>query len=177
MDEDSTACTRVVVDVDEADDDNEVFCNGARSPSPASPPPLSMLRSRRGSIQCQMESDPGGSDLQTNVADLPPAASFAKLVRTVQFIKKWARRAEREPNSARDEFLERFKMNGPNIDSAFARSLTEEEEEEDDDGGRRECALFKFIKRRRHLIFIWNPSGHWLYRCGPFEYNCLKKIM
>ena len=170
---------RVVVDVDEADD--EVFSNDARSPSP-SPPPMAVLRSRRASIQWQMEGVPagrglesglGGGGLESNVANLPPGASFAKLVRTVQFIKKWARRAEREPDSARDEFLDRFKMNGPNIDSAFARSLSEEEEEEE--GGWRECSLFKFVKKRRHLIFIWNPSGQWLYRWAPFEANCLTK--
>lgn len=144
---------RVVVDdVDEADDD--VFSENG-SPTP---PPLSMLRSRRSSFRWQLDSDSGEAKTSEN---LPPAASFAKLVRTVQFIKKWARRAEREPDSTRDEFLDRFKMNGPSIDSAFGQSLGNEEEE---DSERNDWKLVKFIKKKRHLILIWNPSGQWLYR-------------
>jgi hypothetical protein len=85
-------------------------------------------------------------------------------VRTVQFIKKWSKRAEREPDSAREEFLDRFKMNGPGADSGFGQS-TSEEETDFDEGGRRDCChLWRIVKRRRHLLLIWNPSGHWLYR-------------
>lgn len=35
--------------------------------------------------------------------------TFAKLVRTIQSIKKWAKRAEKPPD-ARDAFLDRFKV-------------------------------------------------------------------
>lgn len=137
---------RIVIDPQGECDNGEVFTDGAQPPS--------RLRSRRGSFPWKL--DGSGDD---NGDDIAPGNAFAKLVRTVQFIKKWARRAEREPDSARDEFLDRFKMNGPNIDSAFARSFSEEEEEE----VRKERHLWKLLKRK-HLTLIWNPSGQWLYR-------------
>ena len=54
--------------------------------------------------------------------------AFAKLVKTVQFIKKWAGKAE-EPIHGREEFLERFKMSGPIIEENNTESSEEEEEE------------------------------------------------
>ena len=144
----------VVDDLLSVTDNDDVF-TAADAPSPSpSPPPLSLMK-RRSSVRWMVETPQDDED------DLQPAASFAKLVRTVQFIKKWARRAEREPDSAREEFLDRFKMNGPSVDSVFDTSGSH--------GGdmysRDEWRLVKYLKKKRHLILIWNPSGRWLYRC------------
>ena len=146
----------VVDDLVTVVEDEDVFTADAPSPSP-SPPPLSMLK-RRSSVRWMVETPEGegGGD------DTPPAPSFAKLVRTVQFIKKWARRAEREPDSAREEFLDRFKMNGPSADSAFATTGSCDDV---NFYSRDEWRIIKYLKKRRHLILIWNPSGQWLYRC------------
>ena len=159
--------TRIVVDYEEEIEKDEVFTNNdiespTRSPSPASsPPPLLKPRSRRNSFRWTVES-PVSAASPVNDDEDDPGTAFAKLVRTVQFIKKWAKRAEREPDSARDEFLDRFKTNGPSMDSAFGRPISEQDEEEVEE--RRGCYLWRLIKRRRHLVLIWNPSGHWLYR-------------
>ena len=106
------------------------------------------------------------STSQDDTEDSPPptSRSFAKLVRTVQFIKKWSKRAEKGPDTDKEEFLDRFKMNDIGADSAFNQS-TSEEEMISEEGSRRDCGyLWRVIKRRRHLPLIWNPSGHWLYR-------------
>ena len=148
--------SQIVVGDQEVEND-EVFANDVHSLSP-SPPPMAMLTSRRRNYPQLVESP---DDISGDEAEqFTTTPSFAKLVRTVQFIKKWAKRAEREPDSARNEFLDRFKMNGPSIDSGFSNSVGEEEEREN----RRECRLIRAIKKRRHLILIWNPLGQWLYR-------------
>lgn len=169
---DEVAPTRIVVDhVGEIERD-EMFTKGNESPpgsrSP-SPPPVFRARSRRTSFQWMVETSPTAMSTRASPVSserqdsLPPSTAFAKLVRTVQFIKKWSKRAEREPDSAREEFLDRFKMNGPGADSAFGRSISEEETEREE--GRRDwCYLWRIVKRRRHLLLIWKPSGQWLYR-------------
>ena len=150
---------QIVVDEKEAIDEDDVFTNDVKSLS-LSPPPLAMITSQRRNFHDKMESPEA-----TKTDKFTPEPSFAKLVRTVQFIKKWAKRAEREPDSARDEFLDRFKMNGPSIDLGFAKPVSEDnDEEEEGTQDRRECLLIKIIKKRRHLILVWNPSGKWLYR-------------
>ena len=148
---------QIVVDEEETIEDDDVFTNDANSLS-LSPLPVAVTSSQRRSFRWQVESPE-----VTEAEQFAPEPSFAKLVRTVQFIKKWARRAEREPNSARDEFLDRFKMNGPSNDLGFAKPVSEDNDDDEEEGrqDRRECPL---IKRRRHLIFVWNPSGKWLYR-------------
>lgn len=164
--------TRIVVDHDGEVEKDKVFTNNesplaSRSPSPTSPPPIFRSRSRRNSFRWTVESPPTSTRVSPvnseHQDDLPPGTAFAKLVRTVQFIKKWAKRAEREPDSAREEFLDRFKMNGPNADSVFGPSINEEEEEIEE-RGRQCCYPWRIIKKRKHLLLIWNPSGHWLYR-------------
>lgn len=176
---DGVAPTHIVVDhdVDRDTERDEVFNNdnespsGSRSPSPTSPPPMFRARSRRSSFCWTVENPPTATTTRASPAgserqdSLPPSTAFAKLVRTVQFIKKWSKRAEREPDFAREEFLDRFKMNGPGADSAFGRSTGISEEETEFEEGRRDCCyLWRIVKRRRHLLLIWNPSGHWLYR-------------
>ena len=175
---DRVAPARIVVehDVDRDAEGNEVLNNdkesplGSRSPSPTSLPPMFRARSRRSSFCWTVENpptattstaraSPAGSERQDS---LPPSTAFAKLVRTVQFIKKWSKRAEREPDS---EFLDRFKMNGPGADSAFGQSTGISEEETEFEEGRRDWWYpWRVVKRRRHLLLIWNPSGQWLYR-------------
>ena len=148
----------VVDDLVTVVEDEDVFtADDAPSRSP-SPPPLSMLNKRRSSVRWMVETPEG----EEGGNDTAPSASFAKLVRTVQFIKKWARRAEREPDSAREEFLDRFKMNGPSADSVFGATGSCDDV---DLYGRDEWRIIKYLKKRRHLILIWNPSGQWLYRC------------
>lgn len=155
--------TQIVVDEEETVEDDDVFTNDANNLS-RFPPPVAMIASQRRSrrnFHGQVES-PEASEAEK----FTPEPSFAKLVRTVQFIKKWAKRAEREPDSARDEFLDRFKMNGPSIDLGFTKPVGEDDDEEQE--GRQDrsgCLLIKIIKRRRHLILVLNPSGKWLYRC------------
>ena len=80
-------------------------------------------------------------------------SAFAKLVQTVQFIKKWAGRAEKPPDQ-REQFLERFKMAAPNIDDAYAHH---------NEGGRENGGGVS-VRRSRQLVFFFNPSGNWLYR-------------
>ena len=170
---DGAAQTHIVVDQVEEVERDEVFTNdnesppGSRSPSP---PPVFRARSRRASFQWTVDSPPTATSTRVSPVSaerqesVPPSTAFAKLVRTVQFIKKWSKRAEREPDSAREEFLDRFKMNGPGgTESAFGRSISEDQTEFEE--GRRDCCyLWKIVKRRRYLLLIWNPSGHWLYR-------------
>ena len=173
MDRVAPTCIVVEHDVDR----DEVFNNdnespsGSRSQSPTSPPPVFRARSRRSSFHWTVESPSTATTTRASPVSseqehsLPQSTAFAKLVRTVQFIKKWSKRAEREPDSAREEFLDRFKMNGPGADSAFGRSTGVSDKEVDFEEGRRDCCyLWRIIKRRRHLLLIWNPSGHWLYR-------------
>ena len=82
------------------------------------------------------------------------ANTFARLVRTIQLIKKWAGRAERGVER-KDSFLRRFKMNAPNIDDAFAHHP-------DGDGeGEGVSKLSAAIHRGQLAI---NPTNNWLYR-------------
>ena len=140
------------------------------------PPPTiddSSASADPSSVSAGASADPSSASVaacastsQDDTEDSPPptSRSFAKLVRTVQFIKKWSKRAEKGPDTDKEEFLDRFKMNDIGADSAFNQS-TSEEELISEDGSRRDCGyLWRVIKRRRHLPFIWNPSGHWLYR-------------
>ena len=80
--------------------------------------------------------------------------SLKRMVTTLQFIKKWAGRAEKK--NSKDEFLERFKMSGPNIDDALNGGLPGVVD-----------SYIPVWKRRN----IWiNPSGSMLYRY--FRYTC-----
>ena len=78
--------------------------------------------------------------------------AFARLVRTVQFIKRWAGRAEK-PVNQRDAFLERFNMAAPNIDDAYVCQ---------NEGGGMGTGEVAVRSKKRMLFF--NPSGIWLYR-------------
>ena len=79
--------------------------------------------------------------------------AFAKIARTVQFIKVWAKRAEK-PSEARDEFLGKFKMTGPNIDDALSHGV---------DSGVEKAGGEVSVRSKRRRVFF-NPSGIWLYR-------------
>lgn len=78
--------------------------------------------------------------------------AFAKLVRTIQFIKKWAGRAEK-PADQRDAFLERFNMAAPNIDDAYVC--------QSEGGG---VGIGEVAVRSKKRVMFFNPSGIWLYR-------------
>ena len=189
---DKVPVTRIVVeDVNGAEGESEVSTKVVRPLVLQTPSPRA--RSRRTSVQWMLEPPPtisassasagascasgasasaasasaaSASASRVDAKDGPPptSRSFAKIVRTVQFIKKWSKRAEREPDAAKEEFLDRFKMNDTGADSAFSQSVSIEETDSEE-GGRRDCGyLWRVIKRRRHLLLIWNPSGHWLYR-------------
>ena len=81
--------------------------------------------------------------------------TFVKLVRTLQYIKRWAGRAER-PYDQKDAFLERFRITVPNIDDAYAS-----------EGAVGDIADGKMAvstsQPKRHR-WTFNPSGVWLYR-------------
>ena len=89
--------------------------------------------------------------------------AFARLVKTVQFIKKWAGRAERPPD-AREEFLGRFKMPVPNIDDAY--DVPSDKDVERPDG-----TVQVSSKKKWRKIFLFNPTGSWLYRSAFYKYS------
>ena len=72
--------------------------------------------------------------------------AFAKLVRTVQVMKKWVKSGNED--QLREDFLKRFNMAGPNIDDAFIRI------HDQNDG-------WVAVSKRRRLIF--NPMNIALY--------------
>ena len=80
--------------------------------------------------------------------------TFAKLVRTLQFIKRWTGRTERPPDQ-RDAFLERFRITVPYIDDAYQYEGASGEVA--DGSG----AVVSQPKRNR---WTFNPSAIWLYR-------------
>ena len=85
-------------------------------------------------------------------------SAFAKIVRTVQLIKKWAGRTE-ETADQREAFLTRFKPAGPNIDDAYIYSSV---------GGEGECpGGEKGTPTKLHwlnkLAFL-DPMGNVVYR-------------
>lgn len=86
------------------------------------------------------------------------SSAFAKFVRTIQLIKKWAGRTE-ESADQREAFLTRFKPAGPNIDDAYVYSSTGGEGE--GPGGE------KGTPTRHHwcskLLFL-DPMGIIVYR-------------
>ena len=61
-----------------------------------------------------------------------PTTTFAKLVHTVQLIKKWTATTENESEEVRQAFLTRFKPGGPNIDDAYINNNALQEEEGED---------------------------------------------
>lgn len=97
--------------------------------------------------------------LSTVSSEKVEGGTFAKLVRTVQFIKKWSKRTE-ETQQGRDEFLNRFNLGAPNIDDTFIYSGTPENKEE------REKRHWVAVKSnrllKRHLFF--NPMNATLHR-------------
>ena len=136
-----------------------------RQSSAASPLPLTQLP-HPGEEEKEEEEEGG-------------ASTFAKLVRTIQFIKRWAGRGERPPDP-REAFLDRFKvhsttlflehfvtsrsfvtcslsliskMAAPNIDDAYVCPG-------EDGGGGGEVAV---RPRKRRRLYLFNPSGMWLY--------------
>ena len=117
------------------------------------PPPIRGRRriSRQGIIHS--ESVPDGSTSEG--VDDEKGSTFHKLVKTVQFIKKWSGRAKK-PHADRDEFLGRFKLTGPNIDDVYDTSKRWDSTEEEG-----ETALKNKKKLKQYLL--WNPTGGWLY--------------
>jgi len=80
--------------------------------------------------------------------------AFSKLVRTIQLIKKWASRSPQSELVRKDSFLKKFRMSGPNIDSAFANGNSSQQNSEHS----RHLVGGMYKKRR-----VINPSGNILY--------------
>ena len=80
--------------------------------------------------------------------------AFAKLVRTVQLIKKWASRTPESDLDRKDSFLKKFTMTSPNIDSAFVNHDTQHGDQSD---RKHEGNIFS----ERSIVF--NPGGNVLY--------------
>ncbi len=120
-----------------------------QSPRPSSsslPTPLPSPRSNAWpQQQCQLEEIPE--------VEAEGESTFAKLVQTVRYIKKWTVRAE-QPTDQRRQFLGRFKVASLNIDDAFVHSEAE--------GGTTRMEGGSPLRLRRTYFF--QPSGIWLYR-------------
>lgn len=97
-----------------------------------------------------------GDTQKGGVEDGEKGLAFPKLVKTVQFIKKWAGRAK-QPHDDRDEFLGRLNLTGPNIDDVYDTTkeggVTLEEE------GKTPVRSKKMWKK----YVLWNPTGRRLY--------------
>ena len=117
------------------------------------PPP--MIGRRRISHQDVLYSESIPDVINSESVDDEKAPTFHKLVKTVQFIKKWAGRAKK-PHEERDEFLGRFKLTGPNIDDVYDTAKEWESSEEE---GRTTLKNKKKLKQ----YLLWNPTGRWLY--------------
>ena len=102
---------------------------------------------------------PSQSTPLSTVSSEKVEGAFAKLVRTVQFIKKWSKRTE-ETQQGRDEFLNRFNLGGPNIDDAFIYSGTPDNSKEDRE--KRHWVAIKSNRLKRSLFF--NPMNANLHR-------------
>ena len=97
-------------------------------------------------------------EIEIKVPELPKEDNaeenaFARLVRTIQLIKKWTGRKEREVER-RDSFLRKFRPNVPNIDDAFINSTEEGVQT-------KKSSPSSSFKSWRFAV---NPTGDWLYR-------------
>ena len=89
---------------------------------------------------------PKGGDSDTTVA---------KLVRTLQFIKRWAGQAE-QPIDQRKAFMERLGMSIPDADDAY-------KSDSPNLGNSNGVVAVSRSRHKKHQ-FTFNPSGIWLYR-------------
>ena len=85
-----------------------------------------------------------------------PTTTFAKLVHTVQLIKKWTATTENDSEEVRQAFLTRFKPGGPNIDDAYVNNNAPQEKEGED--GDTSNSWWKPAR-----LFYFNPMGNKLY--------------
>lgn len=82
-------------------------------------------------------------------------SAFGRLVRTIQLIKKWASRSPKSELDRRDDsFLNKFKMTGPNIDSAFINGNSSNPDNVHNK---------KLYGRLHSKLWVINPSGNLLY--------------
>ena len=105
------------------------------------------------------DEDPENEEIEIKVPELPREQNaeenaFARLVRTIQLIKKWTGRKEKEVER-KDSFLRKFRMNAPNIDDAFINNT--------DEGFQVEKSSSSGSFKRCWRLSI-NPTGNWLYR-------------
>ena len=84
------------------------------------------------------------------------STAFAKLVHTVQLIKRWTAHSEHDSEEVREAFLTRFKPGGPNIDDAYVNNAPQERE-----GEKGDKPSSPRIKLSRLVYF--NPMGNALY--------------
>lgn len=81
-------------------------------------------------------------------------STFGRLVRTIQLIKKWASRSPQSELDRKDSFLKKFRMTGPNIDSAFVSGNSSSE------NSSHSRNLYGGLQSKRWVI---NPTGNVLY--------------
>ena len=84
--------------------------------------------------------------------------TFAKLVRTLQFIRQWAGKADR-PVDQRKAFMAKIGMSIPDSDDAY-KNDTPNCDDVTGPGGTVAVSRSRHKKRQ----FTFNPSGIWLYR-------------
>ena len=118
-------------------------------------------------IVIQEETPPDEQELGTDEEPTPPPTSrrggeepstaFAKLVHTVQLIKRWTAHSEHDSEELREAFLTRFKPGGPNIDDAYVHSAPQEGESKEGDK-----PTSSWVKLSRLVYF--NPMDNALYR-------------
>ena len=80
--------------------------------------------------------------------------AFSKLVRTIQLIKQWAKRSPESELNRKDSFLKKFRMTGPNIDSAYTNGNNSSQ------SSGRNIHLNGGLRIKRRVI---NPNGNVLY--------------
>ena len=79
--------------------------------------------------------------------------TFVKLIKTVQFVRKWAGRAERPSENRHESLADRLRLSRPSIQSMS--SVVEYE--------RPRHRLLSWLSRKKlRQRMVWNPNGLWL---------------
>ena len=79
--------------------------------------------------------------------------TFIKLIKTVQFVKKWAGRAERPSEQRHESLADRLRLSRPSIQSV--PSVMEHERP-------RHRLLGWLCSKKVRQRVVWNPNGLWL---------------